>query len=98
MKIVVWTGNEPNQKALVNKIHSLFPLTAIVSESRTSHNNISFSRLAEKAVEKAFLPAIGRAWMELNSPVGGLAPTWHFARSTARPADHEADQKESATP
>jgi len=34
MKIVMWIGNAPNQKALTNKVNNLFPLSGIVYETR----------------------------------------------------------------
>ena len=34
MKIVLWIGNESNQKALANKIHASFPISGIVTESK----------------------------------------------------------------
>lgn len=65
MRIVAWIGNEPNQKALVNKIHREFPLAAIVTETRASKRKISARLLFEKVIEKVFLSSIGKAWWEM---------------------------------
>jgi hypothetical protein len=61
MKIVMWIGNEPNQRALANKIHSLFPLHGIVTESRLSKRKITLDKIRERL----FLPQIGDAWRNL---------------------------------
>ncbi len=62
MKIVLWIGNEANQKALANKIHSRFPLSGIITETRIHKNNFSISKILEKVFEKVSLSSIGKAW------------------------------------
>src|SRR6266496_2403127 len=62
MRIVLWVGNEANQKALANKIHQKFPLTAIVLETKKIRNKITIGKLIDKALEKLFLAKIGKAW------------------------------------
>jgi methionyl-tRNA formyltransferase len=62
MKIILWIGNEPNQKALANKLHEVFPITAIVTETRQSKSNLTIRLIIEKVVEKIFLSSIGKAW------------------------------------
>jgi methionyl-tRNA formyltransferase len=63
MKIVLWIGNEPNQKALANKIHSLFPLSGIITETRPYKRKITLSKI----IERLFLPSIGRAWWNMRA-------------------------------
>jgi len=62
MKIVLWIGNEPNQKALANKLHSALPLHGMVTESRISKRKITFDKIRERL----FLPQIGNAWRNLH--------------------------------
>jgi len=65
MKIVLWIGNEPNQKALANKLHEVFPISAIVMESRQSKRKLTLRFIFEKIIEKAFLSSIGNAWWSM---------------------------------
>jgi methionyl-tRNA formyltransferase len=65
MKIILWIGNEPNQRALANKIHNKFPLTAIVTESREHKRKITIKKIFEKGIEKIFLRIIGAAWFNM---------------------------------
>ncbi len=62
MKIVLWLGNEANQKALANKINVNFPIDGIVTETKKHKPKITLSKLFEKIIEKIFLPSIGKAW------------------------------------
>ncbi len=62
MRIVLWIGNESNQKALANKINEKFPLAGIVTETKKSRSAISIKKLPPKIIEKIFLRKIGRAW------------------------------------
>lgn len=65
MRIVLWIGNESNQKALANKIHEKFPLCGIVTESRKSKSHITIAKIFEKIIENIFLKKIGRAWYDM---------------------------------
>ena len=65
MKVVLWIANEPIQKALAHKIHSVFPVTAIVTETRKFHRKITLPLLATKAIEKLFLSSIDKSWWEM---------------------------------
>lgn len=67
MKILLWIGNEPNQKALANKIHSLFPLAGIITETRPYKRKITLSKI----VERLFLPFIGKAWWNMLQHYNG---------------------------
>jgi len=62
MKILLWIGNEPNQKALANKIHAPHPLAGIITETRPYKRNITFSKI----VERLFLPSIAKAWWNMR--------------------------------
>lgn len=65
MKFVLWIGNEPNQKALANKLHEFFPISAIVTETRRSKRKLSLSYIFEKIIEKTFLSSIGKPWSKM---------------------------------
>jgi methionyl-tRNA formyltransferase len=62
MKIVLWVGNEPNQKALANKIHLRFPLTGIVTETKKEKLELTSKNLVGKIFSKIFLSKIGKSW------------------------------------
>lgn len=62
MRIILWVGNEPNQKALASKLHKIFPVSAIVTETRQSTTKRTFGLITEKIIEKTFLSSIGKAW------------------------------------
>jgi len=62
MKIVMWIGNEPNQKALANKINEIYPLSGIITESRKSVRKYTIKLIVEKIIEKIFLRQIGNSW------------------------------------
>jgi len=62
MKIILWVGNEPNQKALANKIHSRFPLSAIILETRINKKKLNIKEIFTKAIEIIFLNKIRRSW------------------------------------
>ncbi len=67
MKIVLWVGNESNQQALANKIHSIYPIAGIVTETRKHKPKITLIKLFEKVIEKRFLASIGNAWVGMKS-------------------------------
>lgn len=62
MKIILWIGNEPNQKALANKLHDIFTITAVVTETRQSKTRKTILFIFEKIIEKLFLNSISKAW------------------------------------
>ncbi len=74
MKIVLWIGNESNQKALAHKIHKDFPLAGIITETRNAKSKLSFKKLIEKVYEKVFLSEIGAAWWGMKSHYEKIYP------------------------
>lgn len=67
MRIVLWIGNESNQKALANKIHEKFQIAGIVTESRVSKRKLTLKIIIQKIYEKLFLKEIGRSWFGMLS-------------------------------
>ncbi|MGI8892285.1 MAG: formyltransferase family protein [Bacteroidia bacterium] len=65
MKIILWIGNESNQRALANKIHNRYPLTAIVTESRKHKRKLTIKKIFEKGIEKIFLRNIAFSWFKM---------------------------------
>lgn len=65
MKIILWIGNEPNQKAFANKLHEVFPISAIITETRQSTRKYTIRLIIEKLFEKIFLASIGKAWWDM---------------------------------
>ncbi|MBS1611519.1 MAG: hypothetical protein JST49_01755 [Bacteroidetes bacterium] len=76
MRIVLWIGNEPNQKALANRIEAAYPIAAIVTETRKAQRKLGAKMLAEKVVEKLFLSAIGKAWWGMLQHYNKLYPSY----------------------
>lgn len=72
MKIVLWIGNKPNQKALANKINELYPLSGIIVESRDVPTKITF----DKIIEKLFLSRISDAWKSMQTYYGEKFPSY----------------------
>jgi methionyl-tRNA formyltransferase len=66
MRVVLWIGNEANQKALANKIAKDFNVVGIVRETRKTTSKITFKILLEKTFEKLFLPSIGKSWFGMK--------------------------------
>ena len=67
MKIILWIVNEPNQKALATKIHDLFPLSGIVTETKKYKKKITIRILIEKVFERVFLRSIAKSWWGMKS-------------------------------
>ena len=67
MKIVLWIGNEANQKALTNKIAKEFHVVGIVRETRKSKSKITIQKFFEKSIEKIFLSSIAKSWFGMKN-------------------------------
>jgi folate-dependent phosphoribosylglycinamide formyltransferase PurN len=67
MKIILWIGNEPIQKALANKIHLVTPISGIVTETRNHKRKLNIRRIFEKIIEVVFLRKIDKAWWDLQN-------------------------------
>jgi methionyl-tRNA formyltransferase len=65
MIIVLWIGEEANQKALANRIHAKFPIAGIVTETKRKKSSVSVNKIPGKLVEKIFLSKIGKAWFNM---------------------------------
>lgn len=62
MRVVLWIGNDSNQKALANKFHEKFPITAIVRETKRNKRRITIRKIFEGGIEKIFLNRIRSSW------------------------------------
>ncbi len=62
MRIVLWMGNEPNQKALAHKIAKHHDVVGLVVETRISKQKLTPRQFLEKAIGKVFLSKINNAW------------------------------------
>lgn len=76
MRIVLWIGNQPNQRALANKIHERFPLSGIITETRRMGGRISIKTMVEKVIEKILLFPIGKAWRKVQEHYNKVYPTY----------------------
>ena len=61
MRILLWIGNEPNQKALANKIAAEFNVVGIVTESRISRRKLTLRKVLNSVYERTFLSEINRS-------------------------------------
>jgi methionyl-tRNA formyltransferase len=66
MKVVLWIGNDANQKALANKIAAVLPIDGIVIETKISKQRSSVSNLLGKIIARLFLPSIAKSWWKLQ--------------------------------
>lgn len=62
MNLLLWIGNESNQKALVNKLANDFNIVGIVTESRQHKRKITFKKVINSIYEKVFLSEISKSW------------------------------------
>lgn len=67
MNLLLWIGNEPNQKALANKLAAQFNIVGIVKESRVQKRKVTLGRILNYAYEKLFLSSINESWRGLMS-------------------------------
>lgn len=66
MNILLWIGNEPNQKALAHKLAKDFNIIGIVTESRQIKRKITLNKIIASAYERIFLSSINKAWWGLK--------------------------------
>jgi methionyl-tRNA formyltransferase len=67
MKLLLWIGNEPNQKALANKLAEEFNVIGIVTESRKQNRKITVKRLFDSLYERIFLSPMNKAWWGMKN-------------------------------
>jgi|AntAceMinimDraft_14_1070370.scaffolds.fasta_scaffold09166_5 methionyl-tRNA formyltransferase len=67
MNLLLWIGNEPNQKALANKLAKEFNVVGIVTESRPFKRKITFKKIFNSLYEKIFLPEINKSWWGMKN-------------------------------
>jgi methionyl-tRNA formyltransferase len=65
MKIVMWIGDEPNQRALANKINSQFPISGIVLEKRVNNKKYNLKSIINKLLSKFVFSLPNRTWWSL---------------------------------
>jgi methionyl-tRNA formyltransferase len=67
MNLLLWIGNEPNQKALANKLAKEFNIVGIVTESRPFKRKITLKKAFNSLYEKVFLSEINKAWWGMKN-------------------------------
>ncbi len=72
MNIILWIGNEPNQIALAQKIHSSHEINTIFLETKAINRKLTFSLLFQKLIEKVFLTSISKSWFGMLSYYNNL--------------------------
>jgi methionyl-tRNA formyltransferase len=65
MRIVLWLGNDANQRALANKIALKYSVVGIVKESRKAKRKVTLKKVFTKLFERIFLSSIDQAWWGL---------------------------------
>jgi methionyl-tRNA formyltransferase len=76
MNIVLWIGNEPNQKAFANKLQREFSISGIVAETKANKPKRTILVFIEKVIEKLFLSSIGKAWWNMLSTYSNQYPNY----------------------
>ena len=61
----MWIGDEPNQRALANKINSQFPINAIVLEKRVSIKKYNVKTIINTLLSKFIFSLPKRTWWSL---------------------------------
>ncbi len=65
MNLLLWIGNEANQKALANKLAEDFNIIGIVTESKKQKRKITLTKLYNALYERIFLSSINKAWWDM---------------------------------
>lgn len=76
MKILLWIGDEANQRALANKINQNFEISGIILERKATKRKITPKRILNKIYEKIFLREIDRAWWGMKDFYEKLFPSY----------------------
>jgi methionyl-tRNA formyltransferase len=66
MKILLWIGDAPNQRAFANKISEKFHLSGIVLEQNRAKRKHSISKVLLAILERIFLSSIRESWKLLQ--------------------------------
>lgn len=76
-KIVIWCGNAPNQRALVNKIAEKFQVVGIVIDQKKNFTKTSFSKKLIPALQdRFFFRSIIQAWVSIQAKYSKQYPGW----------------------
>ena len=67
MKLLLWIGNESNQRALANKLANDFDIVGIITESKQHKRKFTLKKIFNSLYEKLFLSAISEAWWGMKS-------------------------------
>tara|TARA_B110001452_G_C15216854_1_gene421962 strand:+ start:994 stop:1824 length:831 start_codon:yes stop_codon:yes gene_type:complete len=67
MNLLLWIGNESNQKALANKLAKEFNIVGIVTESKPFKRKITLIKIFNSLYEKIFLSEINKAWLGMKN-------------------------------
>lgn len=76
MKILLWIGNESNQRALASKLHAVIPIIGIVKESRKRKTRLTAKLIVEKIIERLFLSVIANAWFGMKAYYNSRYPNY----------------------
>lgn len=66
MRVLLWIGNESNQRALANKIGNVAEIVGIVTETRKVKRKLTAGFLLRKIIEKVFLAPVSKAWQDMK--------------------------------
>lgn len=66
MRVVLWIGNEANQKALTNRIAEQHDVVGIVNESRVNNSKSSLKVLLHKVISRLFLTSLRNSWTGMH--------------------------------
>jgi folate-dependent phosphoribosylglycinamide formyltransferase PurN len=76
MRIVLWIGDEGNQKALANKIHAFMPLEGLVLEKRHFKRKFTIKGIVFGLFDRLALFSIRNAWVILQNKYDNKYPAY----------------------
>lgn len=81
MKIIAWVGDEPNQKALLNKISKKFQINGVILERRIVKRKITAKLIFEKIIERLFLFQVNDSWKNMHNYYSKKYPDYPKTKS-----------------
>lgn len=76
IKLVLWAGNAPNHRALANKLHASFQLTALVIDKGVAATGGGWKKLPAKIFDRLFFIRLYDAWRSVQQKYTKLYPSW----------------------
>ena len=76
MNIILWIGSQPNQKALANKIHARFHVSAIIVEKPVHTRKLSAGKILQAVIDRTLLSPLINAWRDMQNGYNSQFPNY----------------------